>query len=62
MTAEQTSSAREIAAAMVALTQGKITPDDLRAAMRASREQHGEAMHDQIKARAVCAHIASFGG
>ena len=41
--------ARDIHAAMVALRRGQITPDELRATMRQSREQHGDAEHERLK-------------
>ena len=45
--------AKDIHKAMTDLRKGKITPDELRAVMRASREQNGEAEHDRLKAIAV---------
>lgn len=45
--------AKDMHAAMVQLRQGKITPDEFRAMMRQSREQHGEQGHDALKAKAT---------
>jgi hypothetical protein len=45
-----TITAKDVHKAMVDLRQGKITPDEFRAIMRASREQDGS--HDARKARA----------
>ena len=44
--------AKDIHTAMTDLRKGKITPDEFRAIMRASREQNG-AQHDRLKAVAV---------
>jgi len=46
--------AKDIHTAMTDLRKGKITPDEFRAIMRASREQNG-GQHDQLKAIAVAA-------
>jgi len=46
--------AKDIHTAMTDLRTGKITPDEFRAIMRASREQNG-AKHDMLKAVAVAA-------
>jgi hypothetical protein len=45
--------AQSIHAAMVDLKQGKITPDEFRAIMRASRQRNGEAEHDRAKGVAL---------
>jgi len=47
--------AKDIHAAMTRLRAGKISPDEFRAIMRASRERHGQAEHDRLKAIAVAA-------
>jgi hypothetical protein len=47
--------AKDMHTAMTQLRKGKITPDEFRAIMRASREQHGQADHDRLKAVAVAA-------
>jgi hypothetical protein len=47
--------AQDINAAMTQLRKGQITPDEFRAIMRQSREEHGEAGHDRLKAIAVAA-------
>lgn len=46
-------SAREIGEGMIARHKGEITVDDLRAIMRASRDLHGDAVHEIVKARAI---------
>lgn len=47
--------ARTIKQGMDDLRAGRITADDLRAIMRASREQHGDAAHDRAKFAAIAA-------
>lgn len=49
------SNAESIHKAMADLRKGKITPDDFRAIMRASRKANGEQGHDLAKFKAVAA-------
>lgn len=46
---------KDIHKAMVDLRTGKITPDEFRKIMRASREQNGETGHDRAKGIATAA-------
>jgi hypothetical protein len=39
--------------AMRALRRGEITPDEFRAIMRRSREEHGEEAHERLKVVAL---------
>ena len=47
--------AKDMHTAATLLRQGKITPDEFRAIMRKSREEHGEQGHDKLKAIMVAA-------
>jgi hypothetical protein len=46
-------SARRIGELSIAMRKGAATPDEYRAAMRASREQHGDDLHEVVKALAL---------
>ena len=61
LTAEQTTTAKELARVAIGLTRGKVTADEYRATMRASREQHGDDIHEILKSHAVAAHIKTYG-
>lgn len=52
-TPEMLASARRIGETMIAMRKGRATADDFRAANRASREQHGDALHELVKARGM---------
>jgi hypothetical protein len=45
----------DLHAAMVALRQRQITPDEFRAVMHTSRELNGDVEHDDLKAQATAA-------
>lgn len=61
LTAEQTTTAKELARVAIGLTRKTVSIDEYRAAMRASREQHGEDMHNVLKGHAVASHVRTFG-
>jgi hypothetical protein len=58
MTPAMKASARRIGETMIAMGKGKATADDLRAAMRESRAQHGDDLHEIVK----CAGMAGATG
>jgi hypothetical protein len=47
--------AKTIHSAMTDLRNGKISPDQFRAVMRQSREQHGDEKHTTLKVQAIAA-------
>jgi hypothetical protein len=47
--------AKDIHTAMTDLRAGRITPDEFRAIMRASKAQNGEAGHERLKVLAIAA-------
>lgn len=53
MTPAMMTSARRIGETMIAMRKGKATPDDLRAVMAASRAEHGDDLHEIVKARGI---------
>lgn len=53
MTPAMKTSARKIGEIMIAMRKGKATPDQYRAAMRESRELHGDDLHEIVKAHAL---------
>ena len=53
LTPEMRESARRIGQTMIDMRKGKATADDLRAANRASRELHGEDIHNIVKGLAI---------
>jgi hypothetical protein len=50
--------AQDLHSAMVALRQGKMTPDEFRAVTRESREENGPELHDRLKFEATAAFSA----
>jgi hypothetical protein len=53
MTPAMRESARAIGETMIAMRKGKATVDDFRAVNRASRERHGDDLHEIVKAHAL---------
>lgn len=53
MTPAMAASARRIGETMLAMRKGKASADDLRAAMAASRAEHGDDAHHLVKAHAL---------
>jgi hypothetical protein len=53
MTPAMKASARTIGEMLIAMHKGNATVDEYRAAMCASREQHGDDLHEIVKAHAL---------
>jgi hypothetical protein len=53
ITPEVRESARTIGETMIAMRKGTATVEDFRAANRASRERHGEDIHNIVKGLAI---------